>query len=120
MAATSTIHAQLMAQLHNKEGPIRTPYGACPMRTLNHTNSKGPISQRPSPVHQRSMETGTRSYQTLTRPNDPKTHTLRTLLHGRQSMVRGQEPHHHTSYHQTGPQMLWTIPCHRSHLTHLL
>src|SRR6266702_2668096 len=120
MATTSTIHAQLMAQLHNKEGPIQTPYGTCSPCTSNHMYSKGPISQRLSPAHQRSTETGTRSHQTFTKPNDLKTHTLRTLLCGRQSMARCQKSHHHTPYHQAGPQTLWTIPCHCSHLTHLL
>src|SRR6266702_61183 len=120
MAITSTIHAQLMAKLHNKESSIRTPYGTCPTHPSNHMHSKGPISQRPSSAHQRSTETGTRSHQTLTRPDDPETHMLCTLLRGRQSVVRCQESHHHTPYRQTGPQMLWTIPCHCSHLSHFL
>ncbi len=83
MATTSTIHAQLMAQLYNEESPIRTPYGTCPMHPSSYTCNKGPISQRLSSAHQRSTETGTRSYQTLTRPNGLKTHTLHTLLRGR-------------------------------------
>src|SRR6266702_8392907 len=109
MVTTSTIHAQLMAQLHNKESPVRTPYGTCPTRPSNHTYNKGPISQCPPSAHQRSTGTGTRSHQTLTRSDDPKTHTLCALLCGRQSMVRCQKSHHHTPYCYTGPQTLWTV-----------
>src|SRR6266702_3410737 len=66
------------------------------------------------------METSTRSHQTLTRSDDLEIHTLHALLRGRQSMVRCQKSHHHTPYRQTGSQMLWTIPCHCSHLPHFL
>src|SRR6266702_7855862 len=100
MVTTSTIHAQLMAQLHNKESSIRTPHGTCPMRPSNYTHGKSPISQRPPSAHQRSMETGTRSHQTLTRSDDLKTHMLCALLCGRQSMVRRQKSHHHTPHQQ--------------------
>src|SRR6266702_3610992 len=90
------------------------------MRTSNHTYNKGPINQRPSSAHQRSTATGTRSYQTFTGSDDLKTHTLHTLLRGRQGLARCQKSHHHTPYCQTGPQTLWTFPCHCSHLPHFL
>ena len=56
VATTSTIHTQLMAQLHYKESPIWTHHGTHPMCSPTHTGLHIPICHRQASTHQ-SMPT---------------------------------------------------------------